>query len=298
MQVATVTILLVVVILEVSCRDPSIPLAGCGQACGVTEDCTGTCNVCRLGVCVGLGKCNGYCDPTQSSNLWCYNDYCASCDLKTNSCRSDCNGPCATALQCAEHCPSCSGFRCMKPCQIPCNVADDCTPNADGCFLCTNKVCSRPTGCNIGCQSNSDCISNTDGCTKCVRNRCITGGCNSICYYAPDCIGQGNCTQCFGRFPGGYGVCTAGCGGACNATSQCNGTLTNCGLCLNGKCSPSNVCGVSCQSDAGCAGTCSTCKGGICSVGGTCGQPCLVNTQCDQSNPRCMYCINQLCGAP
>jgi len=273
------------------------PFAGCGTGCSGPQDCGGNCTICRLGRCVGPGNCKSYCDPTQAPSFWCYNDYCGFCDPKTNSCRSDCNGACQTADQCANaRCKVCYSFRCTSDCGAPCVDSSSCA-NPQGCSICLNGTCQIPTGCGAPCQGNFNCIRNTDGCTKCVRNRCVTGGCNSICYYDPDCQDQGNCTQCNGRFPD-YGVCTAKCGGACLANRDCNGTLTNCGLCKAGKCVPSDVCGVACLNSVGCDGNCHRCIGGVCVKGATCGVACSVNTDCDQDDPRCMYCINSVCRAP
>jgi len=270
----------------------------CGVVCRGNQDCGGTCASCRLGICVDQGKCGSYCDPTVSPLLWCYNDYCAYCEPATNSCRSDCGGPCVIPSECSAHCPGCSNFKCSAGCNTACTTNANCAANPEGCITCTNGTCHAPSGCNVPCQTNANCMASSDGCTKCVRNRCILGGCGSICYYTPDCNQQGNCTQCYGRFEGGFGVCTASCGSACLDNNQCNGTLTNCGLCKSGICSPSDVCGVWCMNDVGCAGDCSLCVAGRCQVGGTCGTPCQVNTQCNQTQPTCKFCINGRCGAP
>jgi len=273
----------------------------CGLGCTGPQNCGGACASCRLGICVDQGKCGSYCDPTQSTNLWCYNDYCATCDRATNSCRSDCGGPCVIVSECTNTCPRCSNFKCSTGCSAICRDNTQCAANSDGCTVCNNLTCQSPRGCGAPCQNNENCIHSTDGCTKCIRNKCVQGGCGSICYYTPDCYQQGNCTQCYGRFgpPNDlYGLCTAPCGSACLDNTQCNGTLTNCGLCKNGFCSPSDACGVGCMNDVGCAGNCSVCVTGRCQLGGTCGTACQVNTQCNQSDPRCMFCINQRCGAP
>jgi len=276
--------------------------AGCSQPCTGPQDCTSDsrCNSCRLGYCVSAGNCGSYCDPSQDINTWCYNSYCVSCNRATNSCLSDCGQPCTSNMQCIPTtCSSCNNFRCTRVCGSACGADSNCELNVDGCTKCFGGVCSKPIGCGAYCGINNDCINNHDGCTKCIRNQCVKGGCNSICYYTPDCIDQGNCTQCYGRFnPGGYGVCTASCGAPCSADTQCNGTLTNCGQCLNGTCAASEVCGISCQNDAGCAGNCHRCVTGVCIKNATCGEACDVNSTCDQTNPKCMYCINGKCGAP
>eukprot|EP01123_Difflugia_compressa_P000214 TRINITY_DN10311_c0_g1_i1.p1 TRINITY_DN10311_c0_g1~~TRINITY_DN10311_c0_g1_i1.p1 ORF type:complete len:325 (-),score=40.14 TRINITY_DN10311_c0_g1_i1:51-974(-) len=278
----------------------SLPPPPCGNPCKGPSDCSGNCSSCRLGYCVGEGKCNSYCDPAEPISMYCYNDYCQYCDPSTSSCRSTCGGPCVDADQCtASSCPKCNNYICSSVCGAKCTSTSDCASDPDLCTKCINGTCQKPTGCQSACNTNDDCIHNTDTCTKCIRNVCVPGGCNSICYYTPDCFGQGNCTQCYGRFyPGGYGVCTASCGLACGSNEQCNGTLTNCGLCKNNVCSPSDVCGIACINDVGCAGNCHRCINGTCTKNATCGQACQVNTQCDQTDPKCMYCINSKCGAP
>jgi len=278
----------------------SISVASCGQACSGPQDCTGDsrCGTCRLGFCVSAGNCRSYCDPNQDINTWCYNSYCVSCDRATNSCLSDCGQPCTSPSQCiTATCGACNNYRCTRACGATCQADSNCALNTDGCLKCTGGVCTKPTGCGASCIANSDCV--VQGCTKCVRGQCVVGGCNSICYWTPDCVGQGNCTQCFGRFePGAYGVCTASCGAPCGDNSQCNGTLTNCGQCLNGTCSASEQCGIGCQNDAGCAGNCHRCVGGVCIKNATCGEACDVNSTCYQTNPKCMFCINSKCGSP
>jgi len=275
----------------------------CGVPCSGPNDCTSPtdnrCTTCRLGKCVGPGGCGNYCNPDQPVDQWCYNGYCTSCDRATSKCLSDCGGACMNAGECiATSCSVCSPqFRCVRSCSSACTTDSDCASNVDGCTKCTASKCQRPTGCAAHCISNSDCIQNTDGCTKCVRNQCVTGGCASICYYTPDCIGQGNCTQCFGRFePGGYGLCTGSCTSPCGGPEQCNGTLTNCGQCLNGVCSPASQCGITCQNDAGCALNCHRCIGGICTANAKCGEDCNTDTDCDINT--CRLCTNKKCTSP
>jgi len=275
--------------------------ANCGAACQGDHNCTGNplCTSCRLGICVGLGNCGSYCNPNQDINLWCYNSYCTTCDRISSTCLSDCGAPCTVPTQCMSHCNFCTvSFRCVRSCGSTCVADSDCAPNVDGCTKCTNSTCQKPTGCAAFCISNSDCINNKDGCTKCVRNQCVKGGCGSICYYSPDCIGQGNCSQCYGRFsPGGYGLCTGSCNSPCNDPEQCNGTLTNCGQCRNNVCSPSTQCGITCENSAGCAGSCSRCIAGLCTKSAACGESCTVNTDCDPVSP-CPYCTNTVCSGP
>jgi len=290
---------LMIVVHSVDPSNPTLPQ--CGQTCTGPQDCAGSnCSSCRLGLCVDKGNCGSYCNPNQSIDFWCYNDYCTYCDKVTNSCKSNCGGPCTSAGQCTQNCPKCMDYKCSTAsgCTAPCANNNDCAANTDGCTLCIANVCTKAHGCSSYCVANGDCVQNTDGCTKCVRNQCIKGGCGSLCYYLPDCIGQGNCTQCMGRFPGGGGVCTSGCGLPCFGSDQCNGSLTNCGLCNNGSCAPSDVCGISCMNIVGCGGNCHRCIGGVCSANAKCGEACEVNTECDQSDPKCMYCINSKCGSP
>jgi len=261
--------------------------AMCGQPCTSSDACEAgdkRCGVCRLGVCVGDGNCTSYCDPNQDINRWCYNSYCTYCDKATNSCLSNCGGPCTAPNQCA-HCTSCSSdFKCVRTCGTSCMNDNDCSFNVDGCTKCTSNTCQRPTGCGAPCTANTECNKNQDGCTKCVRGQCVRGGCGSICYYSPDCIDQGNCTQCFGRFePGGFGYCTANCGSPCGAPEQCNGTLSNCGQCRDGVCRPSTQCGIACLNIAGCDGNCHQCIAGVCTANRPCGAQCDVDDICDKT---------------
>eukprot|EP01124_Arcella_intermedia_P023636 TRINITY_DN3795_c0_g1_i1.p1 TRINITY_DN3795_c0_g1~~TRINITY_DN3795_c0_g1_i1.p1 ORF type:complete len:326 (-),score=0.71 TRINITY_DN3795_c0_g1_i1:92-997(-) len=277
------------------------PLEVCGTPCTDNLNCSAStaCSVCRMGFCVGQGLCNSYCDPKLGVDYYCYNDYCQYCDNATKSCRSDCTGPCASDIQCGGSCNFCKNYACVGACKAPCQTSDDCANNLDGCTQCINNQCAQPAGCGIYCTNNLDCINNLDGCTKCVRNQCIPGGCGSKCYWTPDCAGQGNCTQCQGRFgPDGYGLCTAICGNACVLDSDCYGNLTNCGQCYQGICRPSTACGVGCMNVAGCAGNCHRCINNVCTKNAGCGEACDVNDVCDQTNPSCMYCINQRCGHP
>jgi len=280
------------VVQQTDSLSPNLPelASPCGGPCGDNNDCADArCKSCRLNKCVGAGNCSSYCDPTQDINVWCYNSYCTTCEKATNSCLSNCCGPCVNNLQCMQHCNVCStANKCGPACGANCSTDGDCFWNALGCIKCQNHTCQKPSGCDAPCASNSDCMNNKDNCTKCVRNRCVMGGCGSKCYYTPDCIGQGNCTQCYGRYPpDGYGLCYASCNSPCSANDQCNGNLTNCGQCRNNVCGPSTQCGIQCQNSAGCDGPCHRCLTGICNANARCGENCSVNTDCETTCSRC-----------
>jgi len=237
----------------------------CGHACSTHVNCNGQCPTCRQQVCVDTGYCGSWCDPSKSPYTFCYAGQCKDCNPQTKTCVPGCGGRCFSDEDCYGNCSKCILQRCIP----------------------------KTGGCGLPCGSNSDCEIATDGCTKCLRNQCVKGGCGSMCYWQPDCNSQGNCTQCMGRFPGGYGLCVSGCNMSCVSNADCAGNMTDCGLCRNGKCSASDKCGVSCMGMNGCAGNCHRCIDGACSPNAACGAACETNAECDQLN--CPFCNQGRC---
>jgi hypothetical protein len=86
----------------------------------------------------------------------------------------------------------------------------------------------------------------------------------------------------------------AKCGTSCNNNAECVNFGNSCTRCNEGKCSPTNGCGGSCDLDTDCGGNCTVCLSNVCRPQPYCGMECVNDSDCSTVSDLCPLCVSDV----